>query len=223
MKNRYDNLLRKYNKDILDLVPYNPFLFVITAKEIEKIFTKEDLILEIGAGEGNSALPILQHTNVNIDLLDISNEMLEIAKENLKRYVDRIEYICEDANEYLQRSPSYSIIFSGWTVHNFNNEDKNTLLRSIYNNLAPEGHFFLMDKVYPVSGGDELLKKQNERYSRYLPKEVASAIIAHEIEDASDLYRLDEESLLRTLKEIGFSLVTIIDRIERDVVIKAKK
>ncbi len=223
MKNRYDNLLRKYNKDILDLVPYKPFLFVITAKEIEKVYREGDKILEIGTGEGDSALPILKHTKGDIDLLDVSKEMLDIAKENLKEFSQRTHYICEDANDYLKKSGAYNIIFSAWTIHNFNNEDKKVLLNSIFANLSQGGHLFIMDKVYPVAGGLELLKKQNERFERYLPEEVAAEIVAHEKEDSSDEYRLDEESFLKSLKEIGFSSVEIIDRVERDVVIIAKK
>ncbi|HEY1041456.1 MAG TPA: class I SAM-dependent methyltransferase [Candidatus Paceibacterota bacterium] len=223
MKNRYDNLLRENNKAILDLVAYNPILFIMTAKEIEKVYKDGDRVLEIGTGEGDSAFPVFEHTKAHIDLLDISQEMLNIAKEKLSKFTTRAEYICEDANKYLEKASSYNIIFSGWTIHNFNHVDQLTLLRSIYESLTPEGYFFLMDKVYPDTGGEILLKKQNERYSRYLPEDVASAIIAHEIEDATDQYRLQEGVLMRMLGEIGFKEVKIIDRIERDVVIKAKK
>jgi ubiquinone/menaquinone biosynthesis C-methylase UbiE len=223
MKNRYDNLLLTHNQDILDLCPYNPILFIEGAKEIERVYREGARVLEIGSGEGDSALPLLARTSISLDLLDISEEMNTLAAKKLAQYKDRTHFICEDANEYLKRSAAYDIIFAAWTIHNFNQSDKHELLKSVYTNLNVGGIFILMDKVYPMEGRAELLVHQNERYTRYLLPEVVPVIIAHELEDASDEYRMDEVPFLAQLSAIGFSSVTITDRIERDVIIVAQK
>lgn len=224
MKNRYDNILREYNQEILDLVPYNPYLFRIAAKEINKIYRPKQKVLEIGTGEGDSALPILQNTSIKVDLLDVSKEMVAIAKRNLKEYKSRTNFICEDAYTYLEKNISYNIIFSGWTLHNFPHNDQEKLLEKIYVNLKQNGVFILMDKVYPsLKEVRVMLKKQNDRYLKYLPKKVAKEIIMHEKEDASDMFRIDEKPLLHTLKKIGFKKIDIADRVERDIVLCAQK
>lgn len=223
MKNRYDSILRKNNQAILDLVPYNPFLFTVAALEIKKLAKSESRVLELGSGEGDSALPILKRTGVHIDLLDVSKEMIKISKKNLKAFANRTKYICEDAHSYLKEAESYDIIYSAWTVHNFVQKDKKELLKTIYGGLHKGGAFILMDKVYPARGGQELLERQNARYKQYLPAAVSRAITGHEVEDANDTYRLDEKVLFKLLKEIGFKSATLVDRIERDVVIIARK
>jgi ubiquinone/menaquinone biosynthesis C-methylase UbiE len=223
MKNRYSNILSEYNQDIIDLVPYNPLIFTLGAKEIEKIYRKNSRVLEIGTGEGDSALPILKLTQIKLDLLDVSKEMLTKAKIKLRAYKDRTTYICEDAYSYLKDSLPYDIIFSAWTVHNFKDADKERLLNSIYNNLSTGGSFILMDKVYPQSGGADLLERQSKRFSRYLPLKVAKAIIAHEIQDSKPPYRLDEKYLLKLLAKIGFRSIFILDRVERDILLIARK
>ena len=223
MKNRYDSLLRKHNKEILDLVAYNPFFFTITAKEIKNLYKAGDRILEIGTGEGDSALPVLKETKAKIDLLDVSKEMIAIAKKKFASYKDQTKFICEDAYDYLAKSKPYNIIFSGWTLHNFKKSDKKKLLKAIYKNIAPGGTFILMDKVYPMKGGRNLFDQQNKRYTKYLFPELAAAIIKHEHEDFSDNYRMDEAYMIDLLKQVGFSSVSIIERLERDLVIIAKK
>ncbi len=223
MKNRYGSILTKYNQDILKLVPYNPFLFNVGANEIKRLAKNNARILEIGSGEGDSALPILEQTSVSLDLLDVSKEMIALSKQTLKKYNGRARFICEDAYTYLKRAEPYDIIFSAWTLHNFNQADKEKLVRATFANLKPGGMFMLLDKVYPISGGATLLKKQNDRYARHAIPKVARAIIAHEIEDASDTYRMDERPLLKLFNQIGFRKLEIIDRVERDVVLLAQK
>lgn len=222
MKNRYIKKLRTNNQDILEVCPHNPFLFFVLSKEIEKIYRKGDSVLEIGTGEGDSVLYVLQNTNINIDLLDASSDFLDIAKKRLKKFNKRLKFIYSDAYDYLKNSKSYNIIFSSMTLHNFNQKDKKVLLEEIYRNLNKGGYFILLDKVYPGENNNKLLEVQIMRYKKYLKPSIAKAISDHEIQDAKDEYRMDESSLLSLLKNIGFSTV-LKERLERDCVIFARK
>jgi SAM-dependent methyltransferase len=168
-------------------------------------------------------VPVLRRTDVRLDLLDVSPEMIEISKRTLEAYAERTTFICEDALEYLAKAGGYDIVFAAWTLHNFPQDDKKKLLTAIRENLANGGTFILLDKVYPMTGQQELLEHQNARYRKYLPSDVAQAIITHEIEDASDAFRMDQDTPLATFSKVGFASAEILDRIERDVILVAKK
>lgn len=223
MKNRYDGLLRQFNQEIINLCSYNPILFYECAKLIESRYTDGMRIIEIGSGEGDSALPLLEETNIPLDLLDVSAEMNHVASEKLSKYTERINFICADGNEYLLRAKPYDIIYAAWTIHNFTQEAKKQIFNTIYSNLKPGGVFILLDKVYPSGDPEALFEHQNNRYRRFLPADAAAAIIEHELQDMRDEYRMDEGDLLQSLNEIGFSKLELIDRVERDVILLAIK
>lgn len=222
MENRYKEDLRKNNQEILKLSPANDILRFIVAKEFNKLYSTGKRTLEIGCGEGDSAKHILENSNANLDLLDISSEMLEASKKNLAQYSSRIHYICEDGLLYLERIEPYDIIYSEWTIHNFKWEDKENLLAAIYKNLNPNGWFIFMDKVYPDEGGEELLALQLNRY-RYLSEENCKNITDHEKQDYLDEFRMNETRCFDALKKAGFVSLVLVDRVERDVVILAQK
>ena len=56
-----------------------------------------------------------------------------------------------------------------------------------------------------------------------LAPRIAKAIIDHEIEDASDDYRMEEAPLFEMLTDVGFRSVEIVDRVERDIVLVGRK
>ena len=222
MKNRYGKELRDSNQLILELSPANQTLRTIVALEFNKIYRSGRKTLEIGCGEGDSAAYILHSSTAELDMLDASPEMISISKKRLKQYAKRTSYICEDALTYLERSSSYDIIFSEWTIHNFTWSDKRALFAAIYGNLKPRGWFIFMDKVYPKRGARELLEIQLKRYN-YLPRKATCEIIAHEKQDYLDEYRMDQKQFIAALKKAGFTSPMIIDRVERDIVVIAKK
>jgi len=195
---------------------------LITALEFNKLYRLGKKTLEIGCGEGDSARFILENSNAPLDLLDVSKEMVTSAKKNLKPFSKRIKYICEDGLAYLHRAKPYDIIFSEWTIHNFSWKEKTSLFKAIYNNLHSKGYFLFMDKVYPDKGASELLKIQNRRYT-YLKSQDAKDMITHENGDYLDKHRMNESSLVKTLKDVGFRKISIIDRVERDIVLIAQK
>lgn len=222
MKNRYENNLRKYNAEILKFCPANTTSRYILALELKKSEREGLKVLEIGCGEGDSALPILENTKLDLDLSDISEEMIEVCKQNLASYKDRLTYICEDCLAYLKRCEPYDVIFSAYTIHNFIQDEKIKLFNEIYNKLKPGGIFLLMDKVYPQEGAREQLDHQIKRYD-YLPSEVKDEMVNHEEQDFLPEYRMHEGDVIDSLSRIGFVDVKIVDRLERAVVLIAKK
>lgn len=222
MKNRYDGVLNTFNRKILQFAPSNIVLRLVVAHEFKAAYKKGMRVLEIGCGEGDSAEPLLENTDVSLTLLDASPEMITSCKLNLARYSGRTSYACEDGFEYLKRTAPCDIITSSWTIHNFLWNNQVRLFKAIYRGLAPSGTFILMDKIYPLKGGNKLLAAQLRRYA-YLPPHVRDAIVAHEQADHTRDYRMNEKDIIGYLEETGFCALKIVDRVERDAVIVARK
>lgn len=228
MKNRYDSKLRENNKKILELCSEVMILRKILALEIKKETVKNpDLkIIELGCGEGDSTISIMkENPNLKMDVLDISSEMIEIAKVELKNYSKSLNFICDDALNYLDKNNwEYNIITTSWTIHNFVWNEKKAFLKRIYNRLVPGGKFMIMDKVYPDNKiiQKQMLDHQNKRY-KYLEKDLSEEIINHESQDYSDEYKMEETQFTNELSKIGFKNIKIIDRVERDLVLIAEK
>ncbi|MEI6352555.1 MAG: class I SAM-dependent methyltransferase [Candidatus Nomurabacteria bacterium] len=224
MKNRFEKDLRDYNDKLVMLNACNETLRLVMAFEFKKIYKKDLKVIELGCGEGFSIKPLLENTDSNFDLLDASKEMIASNKKNLKKFSNRLNYICEDALDYLKKSNTYNVVLSSWTIHNFDKKDRLELFKEIYNKLSKNGYFILMDKVYPDSEktAKSLLDLQLKRY-KYLPNQVCKDITEHEIEDFSKDFRISQSNLIKTLKLIGFKDLTIVDRVERDIVLVAKK
>lgn len=222
VENRYTGILVKGYPKLLEISPAHPTLRVLLALELKKIARPGLRVLDFGCGEGDSIIPIMEHTDLKMDALDISEEMLEKCKKNISKYLDRVNLICEDALSYLQRCGEYDIITCSWTLHNFTHEDKRKILKKVHEKLSDEGIFILMDKVYPDSNSKWMMDKQNQR-NEYLHKELRDAIVAHEEDDYGEEYRMDEIPFVRELRNLGFKDIRILDRVEREIVLVAHK
>jgi len=230
MENRYKDILENGNDQILALNVANQTLREILAKEVKRVSYPTMKVLEIGCGHGHSALPILRNnTDLEISLLDINPKMIKECKARLGEYSNRINFIQDDAINYLAYAKRYftrfDIITSSWTIHNFPWKDKRKLFGAIYDRLQLNGSLLMMDKIYTDCSleSNELLGMQIRRFERYLQDPLSTAIIEHEMQDYLPKYRMDESRTIGELKKVGFRDIEVIDRVERDVVLKAVK
>lgn len=230
-ENRYEGLLEEHNQELCNLLPARTPLKTILAYELKKVINnnKRKKVLEIGVGDGDLTKFILDKNEIDIDLLDISQKMIEKAKRNLFEYSNNnLRFITKDVNEYLNDENlknQYNAIYSSWTLHNFPKMERQETLKYINQALKPEGTFIWMDKVYWHENHSlnlELLKLQNKRYE-YLPKEIAKAIINHEKQDFLEEYRIDEVNSFKELKNAGFRKIKYTNRVERELIIIAQK
>lgn len=227
MENRYNPQLREGNQEILKFHPHK-VLREIVAKEIKKsIDGREDCkIIDLGCGEGDSALPILiENPKITLEALDLSEEMIEIARNVLKNFKERVNFVAGDAAIYLAtQNQKYDIITSSWTIHNLEQEKKEKLLKDIYAHLKEGGKFILMDKIYfgNLEMQKKMLEHQKARY-RYLNEKLRNEISSHEDQDFTENFRQTEENFIDKLQKAGFKNTEILDRTERDVVLVAEK
>lgn len=96
------------------------------------------------------------------------------------------------------------------------------MLQAIYDKLVPGGSFVWFDRVYPKQGDGALLNQQLKRY-RYLSPGACKAISAHDLQDFTDTYRMDERPLLQLMRRLGFTGLRVVERIEREVVLVAQR
>lgn len=229
MENRYNDNIREANQMILDLTPGNVALRVMLACELgEKIkSTSKYSIIELGCGEGDLTAYLLKVIpNLQLEVLDVSPEMLLSAKEKLKEYTDRLVFVQSDANDYLKSKGDqvYDFILSAWTIHNFLWDDKKKIFAQIFASLKPGGMMFLMDKIYEDNPQNAQVSydMQIARYKK-LGDLVRDDMLAHEIQDFSPDYKMSETPTREVLEKIGFKNFSIIDRVGRDVVISVSK
>ncbi len=229
MENRYNDNIREANQMILDLTPGNVTLRLMLAIELsnrlkEKIGYK---IIELGCGEGDLTQYMLKvMPSLGLEVLDVSAEMLSLAKSKLEAYGDNVKYVQSDAYDYLKLigEEKYDVIVSAWTIHNFPWDDKERIFQQIFSSLKPGGILLLMDKIYV----DDLVVAQtyyNGQIARYkkLNDLVREDMLAHEVQDYSPAYKMSETQTKKALEKVGFKDFKLIDRIERDAVISVEK
>jgi tRNA (cmo5U34)-methyltransferase len=168
-------------------------------------------ILDIGAGTGLlSAFLLEKFPDARLTLMDISENMLDIAR---KRFATRpdTEYIVCDYSRSKLGGP-YDLVCSALSIHHLSTEDKRRLFERIFEVLKPGGMFVNADQA------DGETPYFRERYLDYWNDFLLSGPMT-ETQQGEILKRRDtldrNEKLsvqLTWLKEAGFSDVDVVYR-----------
>jgi tRNA (cmo5U34)-methyltransferase len=182
----------------------------------------EPAILDIGAGTGLlSALLLQKFPGAEMTLLDISENMLEIARQRFA-YSKNITDIMSDYSQGIPPGP-YDLVCSALSIHHLTPEDKQSLFRKIFSVLKPGGLFVNADQA----DGDTLYFRN--RYLEYWNEFLDNGPM-NDTEHAEILKRRDtldrNEKLsvqLQWLQECGFSDVDVVYRNRTFIVTVARK
>ncbi len=107
-------------------------------------------LLDLGAGSGILIEKILKEfPESTCTYLDYSTEFMNIAKNRLEKYKDRVTYIQSDicGNWELNIKSKPNIITSSSTIHHLVNEDKKKLYNKCFHVLEDNGRFFNIDEM----------------------------------------------------------------------------
>lgn len=165
IESTFDEVAQKYDSNLY---------FTLTAKNIANSFNskKDFLLLDVSTGTGIVAFEIIkQHPNINIEAVDISQGMLDIAKKKAKDLnINNILFKQNDVEKLNYNHHTFDIITCGFGLFFYPN------MQETFNNLCDmikkEGKFifssFSKDAFNPYS--DIFLDSLETNYKISFPK-----------------------------------------------------
>jgi len=220
IKSQFDAVARSYDRQRKKFIPCFDDFYGTAIDNLE-LDNPTPSILDLGAGTGLfSAFALQKYPDADITLVDISDKMLDLAKERFAGN-KKIHIICQDFTGYYSEQ-SFDAIISSLAIHHLEDDKKIEIYNSIYNLLKPDGLFIHAEQV---DGESLYLKKLNsERWKEYVEK---SGLPEEEIRAGYERVKLDKRVplsiQLQWLKDSGFEEVDCLYKYYDFTVIYCKK
>ncbi len=116
--------------------------------ELEKHFSNGTNVLEIGCGNGQSALYLAQRFDIKIHATDFSEEMIAAANASLKsnlKLAEKVTFSVADIRDF-QTTNKYDIIYSQRSLINLDSwVEQKSAIEKILNWLSPSGRFLMCE------------------------------------------------------------------------------
>ncbi|SEF71069.1 Ubiquinone/menaquinone biosynthesis C-methylase UbiE [Caloramator fervidus] len=194
------------------------------------LFKKYDLdyidktVLELGCGTGNMTLK-LANLGLKVIALDISQEMLNVARDKVKKGVI---FVNEDMKN-IDFDKKFDFVFSFCDGFNYILEEDELFLifKKVYNLLKEEGLFvFDISSEYKLKNiiGNNTFTLNEEKYAyiwdNYLEDDIVDMYITFFVKEGDFYRRIDEhhtqriyklDDMLRMLKKAGFNKIDVYD------------
>lgn len=219
LKEKFNENAGKYDKIRKLIIPCFDDLYNIT-KNLANSKKDKPHILDLGAGTGLLTKYLFEkYPEAEFTLIDISEEMLKLAKNRFQRY-NNFKYITAD---YLEHDfKNFDIIVSSLSIHHIEDEDKKKLYKKIYDTLNPEGIFLNADQVI---GSTPNIDKTYQR--NWMEKIDENKFTGPEKDTAIERMKFDKpatfENNLKWLKNCGFEDVDLCYKYYSFCIFYAKK
>ena len=177
---------------VLNLIPYDP--------------KNEFTVLDLGAGTGLLSFLVADaFPKANLTLVDVSQDMLEKARERFISGPDRFKYIVADYSEE-ELPGEFNVIISALSIHHISDSRKERLFQRIYEALSNNGVFINADQVLGATPEIE------ERYRMQWLNEVRTRRVSEtDLSAALERMKADRSATLdhqlRWLRMAGFRAV----------------
>ncbi|MFA6914588.1 MAG: class I SAM-dependent methyltransferase [Endomicrobiia bacterium] len=210
IKEHFENEAAIFDNIIIKIIPYYIEMIDALLSAISFDKTQKINVLDLGCGTGNLSKRILdKYTNANIVCVDISQNMINIARQKLADYKN-VEFVVGDIEE-IEFKDKYDLVVSSLVLHHLVTDDrKKNFYKRIFNMLNENGIFVNADVVI---GTSKFLQDINiSSWIKYMQKSCSDEEIfskwlkAYEQEDRPS--KLIHQ--IEWLKEIGFHNVDII-------------
>lgn len=206
VKKQFETEYEEYDKNVREVLPDYEEMNKKVIEEVNLDKGGELEILDLGIGTGQTAIGLLEKfPKSRVTGIDLSPKMLEMAKNRLIKFSDRVKFIEEDIIDF-KPSQKYDAGVAVLSVHHLNQKEKQQLFLKIFNSLNEKGIFVIGDMIM---GDSEKETNQIEGgWEEYLirklgKKEAKNWMKIYKKEDIPDSIN----NQLQWLKKVGFSKV----------------
>jgi len=221
IEERFSQIAKEYDEQRKLFIPCFDDYYGLSVSFLKK--TRNDIrkILDLGAGTGLLTKRLYdEYPNANYTLVDISEQMLEVARQRFSG-LKNFNYSILDYSTDLPYE-KFDLVASALSFHHVENEDKLQLYSNIYDKLEYGGCLLNLDQFNASS--DEM----NEKYNNYWYEYINSSGIALDNKGAWLKRReLDRENTIdetkQLLAKVGFRNVECIYNYLKFGVIYAEK
>ncbi len=220
LKEKFSQGAEEYDKQRRHVIPCLEDLYRITV-DLANVENPKPKILDLGAGTGLLTLHLHnKYPDGDFLLLDLSEEMLNIAKTRFKN-AQNFRFMVAN---YLKQDfkGQFDIVVSSLSIHHLEHPDKRLLYEKVYQHLNPGGVFINADQVmgpYPAN--------EKEYYRNWLDKIDMSGLSKSDKNIILGRMELDKPASLadnfKWLEEIGFVDVDVYYKYYNFVVLYGKR
>lgn len=220
LRKKFDSAASAYDKDRKAIIPHFD-VYYGTLVQLADSKVEYPRILDLGAGTGLlTQLLWEKHPNAQFQLVDMADEMLNIAKNRFSGH-GNFEYINEDYLKY-DFDGLFDMIVSSLSIHHLNHSDIKSLYQKACDHLKPDGIFLNADEVIGPGSYSEQMYQKNwlEVINKAGLEEEDKKVIL-------DRMKFDNpatlEDNLKWLEEAGFKNVDVYYKYYNFVVLYGKK
>lgn len=220
IQKKFDAVSKKYDEQRKKLIPCFDDFYGISVS-IASVDKENPDILDVGAGTGLlSSFLMKRYPEASFTLIDISEKMLDMAKERFKGN-SKVKYIAADYSKY-NFTEKYDMVVSALSIHHLEDKEKRQLYKKSYSVLKGYGIFINADQVHGETPFVENLNKTTWR--RHVEN---SGLTEEEIKAGYERTKLDKDirldQQLDWLKEAGFCDVSCIYKYYQFAVMYGRK
>ena len=220
LRTKFNNGAKSYDRQRSIVIPNLDQLYTIIAN-LANINVSRPKILDLGAGTGLLTEKIFKkYFRGHFTLIDISEEMLNIAKKRFKENRN-FKYILGDYLK-IDFEESFDIIVSSLSIHHLEDKDKKILYAKVYEILNNDGIFLNADQVLAPSSENENIYQRN-----WLEKIEVGTLKQNEKKIIIDRMKHDKpatlENNIKWLKKCGFTNVDVFYKYYNFCVLYGKK
>jgi tRNA (cmo5U34)-methyltransferase len=205
VKEQFEAEYEEYDKNVRDVLPSYEEM---NNKVVEEVKVKGERleILDLGIGTGQTAKGLLEKYPKSIVTgIDLSPKMLEMAKNRLIKFSNRLKFIEADIIDF-EPSQKYDACVAVLSVHHLNQKEKQQLFSRIFNSLNEKGIFVIGDMI--IGDSEKETNQIEVEWEEHLIKKLGKK----EAENWMKIYRKEDipdsiNNQLRWLKDAGFKEV----------------
>jgi tRNA (cmo5U34)-methyltransferase len=220
LREKFGQGAEEYDRQRKHVIPRLDDLYQILA-DLATANAPRPRILDLGAGTGLLTSYIYyRHPQGHFTLLDISKEMLKIARDRFKG-APNFDYVVADYTKH-DFKESFDLIVSSLSIHHLGHHDKESLYRKIYDLLNPEGIFLNADQVLGPNPANE-----EEYQKNWMEKIQVGSLSGAEKKIILDRMQLDNPATLaenlKWLKNTGYRNVDVFYKYYNFCILYGKK